>query len=187
MAKVAHGCVILLNGASSSGKSTLARALRDQIEIPFWVYSIDHLRDADVPPLARVRRGDFRWAELREPFFDGFHRSLAAFAEAGNNLIVEHIVETAAWMAVIADLLAPFDVYFVALHCPIEELERREQARGDRPVGSARKDAESIHRHALYDLELDGQVPPSDNAATLISAWRSRTRPGALERLRAAG
>jgi chloramphenicol 3-O phosphotransferase len=184
---MAPGRIILLNGASSSGKSTLARAVRDKIEIPFWVYSIDHLRDADVPPLARVRRGDFRWAELREPFFDGFHRSLAAFAEAGNNLIVEHIVETADWMTDIADLLSPFDVYFVGLHCPVEELERREVARGDRPVGSARKDAESIHLHAAYDLELDGRVSPEANAASLISGWRMRAGPGALKRLAFAG
>ena len=35
---------------------------------------------------------------MRERFFEGFLDSIAAFAAADNNLVVEHIVETAAWM-----------------------------------------------------------------------------------------
>ena len=36
------GMVILVNGASSAGKSTLCLALREALEMPFWHYSIDH-------------------------------------------------------------------------------------------------------------------------------------------------
>ena len=32
---------------------------------------------------------------MRGPFFAGFERSLAIYAGAGNNLIVEHIIEDA--------------------------------------------------------------------------------------------
>src|SRR5689334_22572565 len=92
------GKIILLNGASSSGKSTLARALQTKIEAPFWHISIDHLRDTGVLPLARIRSGEFDWKSMREAFFEGFHLSLAAYVQAGNNLIVEHIIETRAWM-----------------------------------------------------------------------------------------
>ena len=77
--------IIFLHGASSSGKSTIARLLQARIERPFWHVSIDHLRDAGVLPLARFRSGEFAWADARKPFFDGFHASLAAYADAGNN------------------------------------------------------------------------------------------------------
>lgn len=87
------GRIILVHGPSSSGKSTLCRALQDALDEPFWHYSIDHLRDGGVLPLARIQRGEFSWPDLREAFFEGFHRSVAAFAGAGNDLIVEHIVE----------------------------------------------------------------------------------------------
>lgn len=185
MGEVQNGAVILLNGATSSGKSSIARALQCEIEEPFWQFSIDHLRDAGVLPLDRIRRGDFRWAELRDAFFDGFHRSLPAFAGAGNNLIVEHIVETRAWLECLVKLLHGFDVFFVGVHCPLDELERREAARGDRPTGGARRDFETIHRHAIYDLELDGLVTPTANAMSLISAWRRRLRPSAFTRMAA--
>ena len=52
------GEVILLNGASSSGKSTLASTLQQQLPLPFWHYSIDHLVFARVLPHARIDSGE---------------------------------------------------------------------------------------------------------------------------------
>ena len=168
--------IIFLHGASSSGKSTLARALQQRIELPFWHISIDHLRDAGVLPLARVQSGEFNWKLMRGPFFDGFHHSLAAYAAAGNNLIVEHILDTPGWQTELAALLAPFDVYFVALHCPLAELQRREAARGDRPPGSAAEDFRSIHVGRRYDLELDTLDGTEANIARILTGW-SAERP----------
>jgi chloramphenicol 3-O phosphotransferase len=85
------GKIILLNGASSSGKSTLARELQNRLDAPFWHYSIDHLIAAKILPSSRVKSAEFSWHDMRPSFFEGFHRSIPAFAEAGNNLIVEHI------------------------------------------------------------------------------------------------
>jgi chloramphenicol 3-O phosphotransferase len=50
--------VIFLHGASSSGKSTIAKTLQKRIEKPFWHISIDHLRDASVLPTERFKNGD---------------------------------------------------------------------------------------------------------------------------------
>lgn len=179
------GQVILLNGASSSGKSSIAREVQARIGAPFWHYSIDHLRDAGVLPLDRIRSGEFPWAAQREAFFEGFHRSLAAFVGPGNNLIVEHIVETPAWMARLIELLAGADVFFVGVHCPLAELERRELARGDRRIGDAARDFRGIHAHCAYDLELDGTAPPAANAERLIETWAARTGMRAFDRMRA--
>lgn len=165
--------IIFLHGASSSGKSTLARAVQARIERPFWHISIDHLRDSGVLPLERVKAGDFKWREMRAPFFAGFHASLAAYAAAGNNLIVEHILDTPGWQGELAELFRPFDLLFVALHCPVEELQRREFSRGDRPVGSAEKDALTIHEGRRYDLELQTGDGVEENAAKVLAAWRA--------------
>jgi len=179
------GKIILLNGASSSGKSTLARAVQGQLDEPFWHLSIDHLRDSGVLPLDRVRAGDFAWKSMRPAFFQGFHNALPAIAVAGNNLIVDHIVETPEWLNTLLSLLRPFDVYFVGLHCPLQELERRELARGDRRIGDARRDFETIHEFVKYDLELDTTNPARINAATLIAEWTQRSDPLAIKRMKA--
>ena len=177
------GKIILLNGASSSGKSSLARAVQARIEEPFWHISIDHLRDSGVLPTARICAGEFRWATMRDAFFEGFEQSLLAYVRCGNNLIVEHIMESRACLLRLAGLLVGQDAFFVGLHCDLVELERREIARGDRRVGDARRDFHQIHSYCLYDLELDSAAPPEINAERLIGAWRSRAAPSAFQRL----
>ena len=180
------GKIIFVNGASSSGKSTLARALQASLELPFWHYSIDHFRGTGVMPMKRIDSGDFAWQDMREAFFDGFHRCLPALAEGGNNLIVEHIIETAAWKSRLVWLLASIDVFFVGLHCPLPELERRERRRGDRRTGEARQDDATVHAFCTYDIEIDSTRSVDDNVEAVLAAWRSRTRPSAFDRMLAA-
>jgi chloramphenicol 3-O phosphotransferase len=177
------GKIILLNGASSAGKSTLARSLQQQSPEPFMHWSFDHLRESNALPMARIRNGELDWARMRPAVFDGFHRSLAAFAKAGNNLIVDHIIEQEQWMADLVQLLAPFDVFFVGVHCPLPELERRERLRGDRRPGEARGDFQSVHGFTEYDLTIDATQPNEDNVTRLITAWKARNRPSAFERM----
>lgn len=167
--------IIFLHGASSSGKSTLARALQAKIELPFWTISIDHLRDAGVLPGARIASGEFRWRDMRAGFFDGFHRSLAAYAEAGNNLIVEHILDTPGWHAQLASLLVPFDVFVVGVHAALPELIQREAVRGDRAIGSAEQDFKTLHRGLSYDFEVSTtERPIGENVEAILDAWRQR-------------
>jgi len=181
-----RGKIILLNGASSSGKSTLAAALQDALDEPFWHYSIDHLIAAKILPSARIKSGEFPWPSLRAQFFEGFHRTLPALAGAGNNLIIEHIVETQAWMTRLLVLLAGHDVFFVGLHCPLDELERRERARGDRRIGEAKADFETTHAFCVYDFEVDSTRPVNDNAQAVINAWKARAAPSAFAKMRTA-
>ncbi|MET3925161.1 AAA family ATPase [Devosia sp. 2618] len=165
---VERGRIILLHGASSSGKSTLARGVQARIGQPFWHLSIDHLRDAGVLPTARFKSGEFDWKAARPAFFDGFHASLIAYASAGNNLIVEHILDNPLWPAELARLFAPFDLFCVGVHCPLPLLIAREQARGDRPVGSAEQDFHTIHQGVKYDLEVQSDEDPAGNVERII-------------------
>ena len=177
------GKIILLNGPSSAGKSTLAARLQALLDEPFWCLSIDHLRAAQVLPARRIETGEFPWSSLRASFFDGFHRCLPALAGAGNNLVVEHIIETREWMDRLLDLLADIDVFFVGLHCPVDELERREIARGDRRIGEARADFETAHRGCTYDMEVDSTAPIEVTAAAIVQAWTRRGAPGAFREM----
>jgi chloramphenicol 3-O phosphotransferase len=184
MAPAKSGTIILLNGASSAGKSTLARGLQAALAEPFWHYSIDHLLAAQIVPQQRIDSGDFPWRSVRPQFFDGFHRSIAAFAAAGNHLIVEHIVETAAWRDQLLEVLAAHDVFFVGLHCPLPELERRAQARGASKLAEARTDYATVHTFGPYDFEVHSTAPNSENVRAVIAAWQGRQRPSAFDAMR---
>lgn len=176
------GKIILMNGASSAGKSTLAAALQARMDEPFWHYSIDHLISANVLPGDRLDAGHFQWKDMRPRFFEGFHASLPALAGAGNNLLVEHIVESAEWMDRLARLLQHLDVFFVGVHCPLEELERREILRGNRRLGEAKADFEKTHRYCEYDFEVAATLPAIENADSVIAAWKRRSAVGAIQR-----
>ena len=175
--------IIFVHGASSSGKSTLSRGLQAQLPEPFWHISIDHLRDSGVLPTARFKSGEFNWKAQRAAFFDGFHRSLAAYASAGNNLIVEHILDGDGWLEELAQLLSPFDVFFVGVHCDLAMLKQREAARGDRPLGSAEQDFHTIHVGKVYDFEVRTDSDPKGAVGQVIAAWQGRSGQSAFVRL----
>lgn len=162
------GRIILLNGTSSSGKSTLASSLCSALEPGFHYYASDQLADAGFRPTDPGVR--FAW---RESFFHGFHTSVAAFAGAGLDLLVEHIVETQSWRDDLARILAPFDVFWVGVHAPLAEMLRREQARGDRDIGEALEHLKT-HSFCRYDMEVDTTSPMESNVEAIVRQWSRR-------------
>lgn len=176
------GLIILLTGPSSAGKSSLASCMQRTLTTPFMHYASDHI--ANTLDARRSTDGPFSyWGEVRPRFFAGFHRSIASFASAGNDLIVDHLIEFASWRDELRQLLVGFDVFLVGVHCSLEELERRERARGDRRIGEAREHVvdDKIHQLGAYDFEVNstGRTPES-LAEEVIAAWMRRQGPSAL-------
>ena len=162
------GRIILLNGTSSSGKSTLALPLRSALEPSFHYYASDQLGDAGFRPSdPQVRTA---W---RESFFHGFHASIAAFASAGLDLLVEHIVEEQSWADTLTQLLARFDVFWVGVHAPVAEIIRREGTRGDRRIGEALEHLKT-HSFCKYDIEVDTTAPIESNVGAIVRQWNVR-------------
>jgi chloramphenicol 3-O phosphotransferase len=142
------GRIIFLNGASSTGKSTLAKAMQQALPEPFLHVSPDHLVASGMLPARRDREGPVAWRQQMRPrCFDGVHRCLPALAAAGNDLIAEHIIEFRALREDLARLLEGLDVFLAGVHCDLAEINRRERSRGDRRTGEGRShlETELIH------------------------------------------
>jgi chloramphenicol 3-O phosphotransferase len=177
------GKIIIINGPSSTGKTTLAFALQKQIELPFIRFSFDLFLDHNSFPLEQIRNGTFSWDQMRPSVFRGIHQCLPALATAGNNVIFDHIIETKESLHELISLISELDVFFVGLHCSLPELERREMQRGDRRKGEAHQDFQTVHSITSYDLELDSENALEENVALLIQAWEDRKRPSALDKM----
>jgi chloramphenicol 3-O phosphotransferase len=179
--------IIFLNGPSSSGKSTLARALKRALESPYFHFSADQLIKAKVLPRKDRCAEDSKspWRIMRPHFFNGVPHCIAALAAAGNPLIVEHPLEYQFWLDDCVELLAPFDVFFVGVHCPLEEMERRERKRGDRKIGASRLHLENgIHRRGPYDFEVNTHTHrPCENAQLIRAALINKPSPSAFRRM----
>ena len=164
------GRIILLNGTSSSGKSTLAQALRLELEPQFHFYASDQLADEG------FRRLDKKLCfACRQTFLDVFHRWIPAFAGTGMDLLIEHTVEEKDWADQLQILLSPFDVFWVGVHAPVSEIERRERLRGNRQQGEGLYHLKT-HQFCPYNVEVDTTKPISQNVTTIINGWNSRPR-----------
>jgi chloramphenicol 3-O phosphotransferase len=172
----APGRVVLLNGTSSSGKSSLARELLRVLPRPWFHLGIDTIGALRSPE----RTAELDEAELAAVFRRtraGFHRAVAGLARAGNDVVADHVLSEPWRLADCLDVLRPFDVVFVGVHCDPDELDRREAARGDRPVGLARSQVRAVHTPGRYDVEVDTSRGSVSECAGLV-ATRVAAGPG---------
>jgi chloramphenicol 3-O phosphotransferase len=176
------GRIIFLNGTSSSGKSRIARELLDVLDDGvFFHLAVDAFNAMRTKRNLTEQDLD---AALRRTRM-GFHRSIAAMAEAGNDLVVDHVLSEPWRLIDCLTVLRPEDVLFVGVHCSREELARREEARGDRPSGLAALQYDVVHQHGDYDFECDTTTTSPRECAALIREFLPRRPPEtAFSRLR---
>jgi chloramphenicol 3-O phosphotransferase len=156
----------LLNGASSSGKSSIGRALLPLLPDPWFFVPADAI-------------GAMRSTVHTRVLDDG------ALASAGNDVIMDYPLSERWRLEDLLDVLRGYDVTLVEVRCAPEELERRERERGDRPVGLARSQAE-VYGHGDFDIAVDTtNTGPETCAETIAKALGEIETPKAFDRLRA--
>lgn len=168
------GKIILLNGTSSAGKTSIVAALQQLLSEPYLNAGLDKFvgmlppryLDLDAPLWQDVfvqtaAQANGRLTPHIHPgpigsqIVSGMHHTIAALARNGNNIIADHSLYEPHWLAECVHLFSEFSTLFVGILCPLEVAEAREQARQDRMMGSARAMYPFVHAHGLYDLEVD--------------------------------
>jgi chloramphenicol 3-O phosphotransferase len=144
------GKIIFLNGVSSSGKSTLSKELVKKLP-DYFHFSVDDF-DCIIEKMEDREREHL----IPVPTEYFYHRAISMFSDKGVNLILDHILHDEFTTKDCLEVLRDYPVLFVGVHCPLEELERREEARGDRRLGQAKFQLEFVHQqNENYDLEVD--------------------------------
>lgn len=200
------GLVIVLNGASCAGKTTLARAIQDRAREPYIIVSLDQFRDSlpnrfrglnspqgtpgadglNVVPfrqdgkiLTDIRFGDYGKSVLR-----GMRRAIGALASEQLNVLVDDLILYRSFRDDYLKALQGFNVVFVGVHCSTEEMIRREKLREGRFPGTAESTLARVHSHMLYDVEVDTtQSPPSELADVVLKHVAKPNSMSALERM----
>lgn len=202
------GRIVVLNGTSSAGKTTLANALRQALPGDYEVVGLDQtLRtlpselfvitaDLDHAPvdgfliplrdgvqLALPGLGPAALVELER-----MYASFAARADAGANLIVDDVLWHPHALAMAIAHFASRDAWFVGVYCPTEVAVEREKQRLDRAAGGAVLFAEAVHRPGVYDMTVDtSNLAPDEAAEQVIAAMAAARGPSAFRRLRSSG
>ena len=178
-----RGRIILLNGASSSGKSSIGQALLPLLPDPWFLVPVDALGAMRSTVHTRVL-DDTEVAEILRRTRLGYHRAVAALASAGNDVIMDYPLSERWRIEDLLDVLEGYDVTLVEVRCSQEELDRRERCRGDRPVGLARSQAR-VYAHGEFDIAVDTTSTGPDACATTIAdALAAIPSPKAFDRLR---
>jgi chloramphenicol 3-O phosphotransferase len=112
------------------------------------------------------------------------HSTVIEFSGHGQNVIFDHVMSSDAWHYLLEDFQDQ-RLFLIRVHCDVEELLRREQARGDREHGLAQSQAERIHENREYDFSIDtSHSSPSECAAALLQWLQQNPRPSAFAKMR---
>ncbi len=182
------GKIVILNGASSAGKTSLAKAMQKQFADTFLLMGIDMFwmtmpeRQLD---LTTVAANFYTWVEeeiddkpflriLPGPVLDQImfarYGAIAVYLNAGFNVIADDVTWSRLWLVEGLKILAPFETYFVGVYADDRVLSHREILRGDRLTGWARGSQKWVHEHLTYDIILDSSVIGSQELALKVVA-----------------
>ena len=181
--------IILLNGASSAGKSSIAKELQLILDDLFLNMSMDKFMSMvpveyqgmgikaapmwsweksfdDKGELLKLKLGD-----KGKSYVLGVYESVVIMAKRKFNIIVDDVCLDKKLLQQIAVKLSPFKVYFIGVSCKIDILEKRERLRGNRVINTARAQHNIVHCNYSYDFMVDTSENSAKNCALQIKEF----------------
>ncbi|NMP31523.1 hypothetical protein HII17_08115 [Thalassotalea sp. M1531] len=155
------GRIVVLNGTSSSGKTTLAKEIQAKCSEVYLHCALDAFWD--MTPIG-VPAGSKNFPNMKL----AIAKSIKALAETGHNVILDIVFCGQKTYFEITEELKGFDVKIVKVECPLSELENRELVRGNRAIGLAKSQFDSIHVGVKYDLTVNTFEQSLENCAQKI-------------------
>ena len=178
MRKLITPGVILLNGPSSSGKTTLSKKLQGSLKTPYLHIGIDKIISM-IPKIMNNSMGEkvepfFWWNEDKDelgnklayiqlgPFAYEMYKFLKKVVllalDSGHSVIIDEVCIVDGSFDEWQRILSPWNVLYVGIKSKTDVLEQREKERGNRMIGSARAQNLYVHDNKKYDLELHTDV-----------------------------
>lgn len=143
--------IILLNGPSSSGKSTLASTLqtliKDKNSEEYDIISIDDFLKMTINEV--IHEDDV--FELSSKLCEKSIEML----RLKQGIIIDHVITSERIFKQLIESLKLYDVYLIHVTCPLQELKKREEERKNRCLGSAEASYEYLFPKEGYDLTVD--------------------------------
>jgi chloramphenicol 3-O phosphotransferase len=182
--------IIFLNGTSSSGKTSVARALQDLYTTPLMLIGFDTfiamLPKRFIGTGEEAKLGHFfeeetdksghpvyemRIGEYAKRLYLAAAPCVKVVADEGNDIIVDEILYDDWVVEAYLKHLKGYQVHTVAIKCPLEVIEEREKLRVNRKRNHARAQFGVVHEHRIqYDMEFDTSQQSSSEIAEQILA-----------------
>ncbi len=170
--------VIVLNGGSSSGKSSISRALQELLPDIWLTFGVDTFIEA-LPNRGNSPRAGITYEPDGTITFSDEHRALeriwytglSTMARAGAHMILDEVLLSGgAGQKRLRSAFSDVDVSWVGVHCDPDVAAAREARRADRVEGMARQQASSVHSGVVYDLQVNTTTRSSEECAQNITS-----------------
>ena len=143
--------IILLNGSSSAGKSTLAEALQALIEDKrkerYEIVSIDDF--------LKMATDDVIYEDDVYEISGSLCEKVMQVFSANQGVIIDHVITSERIFDQLKEAVSPHRLWTVHITCPLEIIQKREQERKDRCLGSAEASYTYLYPKEGYDLTVD--------------------------------
>lgn len=150
--------VILLNGTGSSGKTTIAKQLQEEMKVQYLNFSIDNilysLPKSDLSLMMKgeeITREGYDYPKLQ----DAYHRCFPSLLDAGCRIIADNAWINKNEIIDLLNILKPYTIFTVGVYCDLNVANERERVRGDRAIGLAAYEYPLVHSHLKYDFTID--------------------------------
>jgi chloramphenicol 3-O phosphotransferase len=186
--------IILLNGTSSSGKTTIARRLQEKYPGVLLLYGLDTMvqtafpEKCDYPPydekairVSAIEKDGLQVLKLKiSPYMYPVYRTAVHFykmlSQQGYDLIVDEVLFDTNRITPFFEILSHEKVYFIGVKPEKNVVIRREQERGDRMPGLAAGLYDEVYNPAFtYDLTIDSGIMTPDQSADSILSYIGQT------------
>jgi len=175
-----QGIIVLMNGTSSSGKTSISIELMNQTEILFHYLSIHHFIKEFITKFLDVVEPTREVDQQRigqiifDPILSVYYSTIKLFSEIGVNVIVDTVIDNDKWFNECLELFFDQPTVFIGVICSKEELIKREQARGDRVIGLAASQFNKVYSVDEYDLKVNTEeMNPKECAEKILSFMKS--------------
>lgn len=198
------GQVILINGTSSAGKTSLAKAIQTLSSSAYQIVSLDQFRDGlpdrfrglnsssehpgarGLNVIAKQYNGktlaEIRFGDYGQRVLTGMRQSIVTLAKLDINVLVDDLVNYRLAAEEYARFLAPLDTTVIGVHCELNELYRREERREGRFPGTAEAMLQSVHEWMQYDIEVDtSNITIHDEAELVLQEMEQPKEPRAID------
>lgn len=166
------GPVVIINGPSSCGKTSLARSLQARLCRPHQHLQLDTFRAMEPAEYwANWKDRPHASALQLAALCRAMNAAVAEYSRHGQGVLFDVAFTTPESRSYMLIDLADLPVHLIGVSCAPDELARRERERGDREQGLAVGQAKWIHAHMQYDLEIDSTLPSPAECAVTIARW----------------